>query len=181
MKPKRCYVCGNVFYTKYNQNILCQTCYERLNEECGEDWRTSEWWRELVRMNVAERRNDQRHKADRFVGWKGVSSSVEQSARAIVLRLYRSYGYGSRTITNILRNTYRLNMSRRWTANVLKQIKKAGIEPDEDAEFWRRWHAYLRSVGFIQYGQIDRNEPDYGDDDDDVDVSEDVHDALQTL
>lgn len=149
---KRCYVCGNTFYTKYRQNVVCTKCFNQLKEELGDRWFEQDWWKELVRLNVAERRNDKREDACslEFVDETKLRPGYG-SVYNIILRLYKTYGYGSRMITNILRTTYKINLTRRSVGNILRKIKEAGIVVDKDAQFWRRWHAYLRSIGFITY------------------------------
>lgn len=149
---KRCYVCGKTYYTKYKQNIVCKQCFNLLKDELGDEWYKQDWWRELVRLNVAERRNDEREDACslEFVDETQIRPDYG-TVYNIILRLYKTYGYGSRMITNILTNTYRIKLTRRSVGNILRKIKEAGVPVDNDAEFWRRWHAYLRSVGFIKY------------------------------
>jgi hypothetical protein len=152
MKRKKCYLCGTLFTTRHNTNILCRGCFDLLRQELGDKWYTQDWWKEIVRSGVRERRVENKEKFV-FLEYDPASElkTDYSTVYSIILRLYRTYGYGSRVINRILSDTYRIKLSRRTVAKILSKIKESGVVVDEDAKFWRDWHLKLKSLGFVQF------------------------------
>lgn len=145
---------------KYFLAPICLGCKSRLDEELGAGWENQEWWVEMKRAYYAERgstwrneinqesldgmRDDPMRESEDVADLDGHPVGVvDYTISGIIQRLYRTYGYGNRKIHAILINSYRLNISRRTVAHVLADIKQAGIQPDEDAPYWRNWHQTL--------------------------------------
>ena len=175
MKTSQCIFCDGPVYMrvlngKYFIAPICLPCRKVITAELGEGWMETDWWLEMKSMYYDERSQNWKsqslcvsldemkenpnrvYRSDDVADLSGKPiRGIDHIVDSIILRLYRSYGYGNRKIHAILTNTYRLSISRRKIAYILADFKSAGILPDDDAKYWRQWHQQLARLE-TEYG-----------------------------